>query len=115
MQIVKINQSNFCPMLVTSGVPQCSIVGLLFFILIVNDHPEYLTEGPNFGYFDDMKIVSWKNDSLRSDIESLISWCEENKVVLNSKKFKILSVKGVNSLEIYRTILQERTFRKILG
>ena len=70
-QIVERNQSFSCPMLVTRGVAQGSIVRPSFFILFVQDLPEYPTECSVFGYCDDMKIVLSKTDPLRSDTESL--------------------------------------------
>ena len=78
-QIVKINKSFSSPKLVTIGVPQCSIVGPLFFIRFINDLPAYLTECANYGYCDDMKIVSHSAESLQNDNISLEAWCEENK------------------------------------
>ena len=80
MQIVKINESLSCLLLVPSGVPQSSIVGPLFFILFVNDLPENLTECPIFSHSDNMKMVSCKSDPLRSNNKSLESCCEENKM-----------------------------------
>ena len=102
-------------MLVTSDVPLSSIAGRLFFIPFRNDLPGHLTECPNFRYCDDMKIVSRKKDSLPTDNQSLESWCEENKIVLNSKKCKTLSVNGVNFFELYGTILKETNCRKYFG
>ena len=81
----------------------------------MNNLPENLIECPSFGYCDDMKIISCQSDSLRCDIEFLESWCEENKVALNSKKCKILSVKDFNSLEPCGYILKETNCQKDLG
>ena len=57
MQIVDINQSFSCPTLVTSGVPQDSTVCPLFFILFMNEIPDFLTKTPSFVYCDNKKIV----------------------------------------------------------
>ena len=57
---MKINNEVSDLIKVTSGVPQGSILGPLFFIIFINDLPEHLTEVICNGFADDMKLISEK-------------------------------------------------------
>ena len=71
---------------VTSGGPQGSILGPLFFILFINDLPDVLTSSKIALYADDSKIYKVKktqNDS--ADFQS-----DLNRICLWSNKWQIL-------------------------
>lgn len=75
----------------TSGIPQGSVLGPLFFILFINDITNCFHYARCLIYADDVKIfLNVKNllDTLllQGDINRLFSWCELNKLPLNISK-----------------------------
>ena len=80
-------QSEECP--ITSGVPQGSVVGPLFFIAFINDLPENCECVP-FLFADDLKLASSSLIELQNDLLSLMKWSEENKLDFNLQKTKLL-------------------------
>ena len=79
---------------VTSGVPQGSILGPLFFIIFFNDLPEHLTEVICYSFADDMKLISEKQCNTETAVSSLSLWCKENQMRLNYNKTHLLNIKG---------------------
>ena len=68
------NQKN-----VTSGVPQGSVLGPIFFILFLDDITESLQISDYFLYCDDLKILSSKETFLiQTEIDCLNLWAFEN-------------------------------------
>lgn len=81
---------------VTSGVPQGSHLGPLFFLMFINDLPECIQNCEILLYADDAKIFySYDDvtgsDVLQSDISNLCDWCDNNYLSLNVKKCKMLT------------------------
>ena len=77
---------------VECGVPQGSVLGLMFFILYVNDM-QHAIRGSNIQlYADDTVIyssginpaVTAKN--LQLNLDKFVLWCNSNKLSLNEKK-----------------------------
>ena len=83
---------------VTSGVPQGSILGPLFFVLFINDMTACVSEGTNIAlYADDTKIwrniQTWQDHlTLQNDINQLYEWSVANKMMFHPKKCKVLTV-----------------------
>ena len=83
---------------VRSGVPQGSILGPLFFVMFINAMSDYVSEGTEIAlYADDTKIwrriVNWSDhEILQTDIDSLHSWAEINKMKFHPDKCKVLSI-----------------------
>ena len=87
-QRVVINGEMYFLKPVTSGIPQGSILGPLFFVLFINDMAACVSEGTNIAlYADDAKI--WRNIqtwqdrqdhlTLQSDMNQLYEWSVANK------------------------------------
>ena len=85
-QYVKINNEVSDLIEVTSGVPQGSILGHLFFIIFINDLPEHLTEVICYGFADDMKLINEQQFNTETTVSSLSTWCKENQMRLNYDK-----------------------------
>ena len=102
---------------VTSGVPQGSILGPLLFVLFINDMHTYISNGTNILlYADDTKIwrriVNYSDHIiLQYDINSLLKWSHENKMIFHPQKCKVLPV----TLEIRQHILPFDRFPYCLG
>ena len=68
---------------ITLGVPQCSILGQLFFIVFMND------------YADDSIISACSKNiqeielKLNNDLQEISNWCGENRMVINVEKIKV--------------------------
>ena len=84
----------------THGVAQGSILGPLLFLVMVADLPKYVTSGtPNakmMCYADDSTLYqsAKSKESLKSDLEmmsrKMIKYCNDNGLVINSAKTKLL-------------------------
>lgn len=94
-QLVALKGVTSLPILVTSGVPQGSHLGPLFFNVYINDLIECLA-CPCVLYADDMKVynnISSVSDALKlqNDLDVIANWCNSNEMSLNIDKCVIIS------------------------
>ena len=97
---VKINNEVSDLIEVTSGVPQGSILGPLFFIILFNDLPEQLTEVNCHGVDDDKKLINEKQCNNETAVSSFSTWCKENQMRLTYSKTHLLNIKGNKTASI---------------
>lgn len=81
---------------VSSGVPQGSHLGPLFFDIYINDVRDVILYSHLLLFADDNKLYKLIKETsdrflLQSDINALADWCEKNDLELNIEKCKILS------------------------
>jgi hypothetical protein len=82
---------------ITVGVPQGSILGPLFFILFMNDMPLHVNNNLDM-YADDStvhasgKTIPQIQQALENDMMHISSWCNENKMVINTSKTKCMLI-----------------------
>ena len=82
---------------VTCGVPQGSVLGPLLFLTYINDLGSTLTNSDHFLYADDTVIYSSGSNqrqithNLQLDLNNFHSWCQGNKLTINTKKSNIVT------------------------
>ena len=94
-----INGESSWPAPVISGVPQGSVLGLLLFLIYINDLTKInLCEGTRFTlYADDVllyRIISASEDfvTLQEDIDKVGFWSSTNFLTLNRAKCKFMTI-----------------------
>lgn len=95
VQIVCVYGEKSQPIEPKSSVPQGSILSPLLFALFINDLPQLLHSNVLL-YADDIKIflkIQSMNDAilLQKDIETIVNWCQVNKLQMNISKCNIIS------------------------
>jgi len=90
-QFVSLNNCHSDLLPVISGVPQGSILGLLLFIMFMNDLPNVLTSSKTLLFADDTKcfrhiITPTDQRSLQSDLDNLSCWSMSSNLLFNSSK-----------------------------
>lgn len=97
-QVVRINSTSSEPLILTSGVPQGSILGPLLFSIYVNDLPAVSRKCSSQCYVDDTKLlVSFKIEDkinaitdMNEDLLNVRNWCFNNYLLLNPDKTKLM-------------------------
>ncbi len=85
---------------VLRGVPQGSILGLLPFLLYVNDLPDVVTKCTVNMYADDVAIyfaskdVNEVADSLNEDLSHIATWIDMNRLKINIGKTQLMTLGG---------------------
>ena len=84
--------SESCP--IEYGIPQGSILGILLFLIHINDFPLHVDNSSVDLYVDDTTLYCSKvtvNDvtsSINKDLEDVSTWCDMNRLIVNEKKSK---------------------------
>ena len=98
-QRVSINSHLSKSETVTCGVPQGSILGPLLFLIFINDLPLALKNSAAVDlYADDTIFYDFQNDiehletNLQLALSSLQEWCQQNGMVINTEKTKIMLI-----------------------
>ena len=111
---------------ITSGVPQGSILGPLFFVIFINDLPDVVCSDNTIAlYADDSKmfrVIDCDEDLIyfQEDLDKLHQWSQRNQMDFNTKKCKIMritrkQVPFTNSVHMNDTVLEEVKEFKDLG
>ncbi len=104
-QRVVIGDFVSCWLLVLSGVPQDSVLGLLLFIIFINDPVEHLNTFSEL-YADDTKLMQRVLDEfdqmqVQCDIGKIVDWSDKWKMRLNEAKCKVMHIGQNNMLFEY--------------
>ena len=95
-------------LLVTSGVPQGSLLGPMLFLLFVNDLPDTVTSSSRVAcYADDTKVLRTINSAsdcaaLQSDLNSLVDWTESSGLLFNKKKCKCQRITRKKNPQVFQ-------------
>lgn len=91
---------------VTSGVPQCSVLGPMLFLIFIND----LDSGISYWilkFADDTKIYGCLKDpkdcdTLQDDLDLLCAWSNEWQMQFNIDKCRVMHIGKKNPLCEYK-------------
>ena len=90
MQMVRVGDCLSAAAPVTNGVPLGSLLGPLFFLILINDLPlACLSE--ILLCADDAKLISRDPSHLQCDLNSLHNWCSNNNMHVNAQKCCLIS------------------------
>ena len=113
------------PQLVKSGVPQGSVLGPLFFIVMMLDIDSGVKNAKLASFADDTRL--WlltkslhEQAKLQQDLDILYEWAEDNNFTFNEKKFEQLSYRSSDEADYTyntpnkQTIEQKDTVRDLV-
>ena len=113
-QCVKIKDCLSQSFYITSGVPQRSILGPLFFLVMINDLPSVCNHSTSFLYADDAKFlrIGTLNAEFQNNLNNIFTWTQQNQIAFNASKCTHLPVKRPTSSD---SILIKVSEEKDLG
>uniref|UniRef100_A0A8K9X353 Reverse transcriptase domain-containing protein n=1 Tax=Oncorhynchus mykiss TaxID=8022 RepID=A0A8K9X353_ONCMY len=94
-QSTYINGSFSSPNVLNCGIPQGSCLGPLLYLIYTNNLPYALVETQSTIFADDTTIYAARQSvqqALQGDLENIRKWICQNKLVLNTKKTKVVLV-----------------------
>ena len=99
-QFVRANGSDSDCKLITSGVPQGSVLGPILFLIYINDIT-YLNISGKISLFADDTCITWNDTdaaslqlNISSDLVKIKAWSDSNLLCFNVDKTVVLSYKG---------------------
>ena len=108
-QVVEVEGEITQESVVTSGVPQGSVLGPLLFLVHISDIDKYVVHSRVASFADDTRIRKVVTsaadcDELQADLQGVYRWVVENNMELNDAKFEALRY-GVHPDDnrVYRT------------
>ena len=117
-QFVRADNTRSETLDVTSGIPQCSLLGPLLFCIFINDLPDVLVFSDPFIFADDLKILAVKKTfwQVQNDLNGIEQWVNEHKMKLAVDKCAKLSIRGqTQNYELMGTKLESSKVIKDLG
>ena len=101
-QFVSMSDKESTTSIIPHGVPQGSISGPLLFVLFINDLSLHVSSANTDLYADDTTLtcsVNWMvmdrlQTSLNAAVSETVHWATANKLPLNEKKTKVLTICG---------------------
>jgi hypothetical protein len=105
-QSVQIQGQTSDPALVTSGVPQGSVLGPLLFIIYINDITACVSTRNSLRLFaDDALLFGPQGQTLQNDLECLANWSQDWQMTFNANKCKVISFAKSNSTNEHMYLL----------
>ena len=94
----------------TCGIPQGTILGLLLFILYINDLPNCLVNSHPRIYADDTRLTFASNDvayveeNMNDDLTKITEWLSANKITLNKSKTEFMLIGSRQRLNTFNRL-----------
>ena len=127
-QFVQYKDTESSTHIIPCGVPQCSVLGPLLFIIYTNDLPNCLTHSKTILFADDTTVYLNSQNipdmyiQISYDLESLSEWFRVNKLSLNIGKTNYVVFKQNHTavdahltINIGNDLIEHKTVVKFLG
>ena len=112
-QVVVVNGKTSKTSLVTSGVPQGTVLGALLFLIYISDIGDNIKAIKKI-YVDDTKVKkAIKNEedveALQEDLDIMYSWSKLNNMIFNDSKFQLVRYGQDQNLKMSTLYFTEET------
>ena len=98
-QLVKLECTLLSLQYLLSGVSQGSILGLLLFLIFINDLPESVSYSKPFLFADDLKLFCVETHTLlQHDFDTFPMWAAENGLTFHPQKTTVICSNTCNLL-----------------